>query len=114
MNDLLQAFTALTGLLLICGFMWSPQINLIVTVWAETRHVRTQTEIHFIAPAYSYTNNYACSPPPLANVDWSASLNGFCRPYKSTTGEMVPKEGSRLTEGTWYGSHCQCTSVYAL
>ena len=26
-----------------------------VTVWAKTRHVRTQTEIHFIAPAYSYT-----------------------------------------------------------
>ena len=55
MNDLLQAFTALTGLLLISEFTWSPQINLIVTVWAKTRHVRTQTEIHFIAPAYSYT-----------------------------------------------------------
>ena len=27
-----------------------------VTVWAKTRHIRTQTEIHFIAPAYSYTN----------------------------------------------------------
>ena len=26
-----------------------------VTVWAKTRHVRTQTEIHFIAPAFSYT-----------------------------------------------------------
>ena len=30
MNDLLQAFTALTGLLLISEFKWSPQINLIV------------------------------------------------------------------------------------
>ena len=27
MNDLLQAFTALTGLSLICEFTWSPQIN---------------------------------------------------------------------------------------
>ena len=26
-----------------------------VTVWAKTWHVRTQTEIYFIAPAYSYT-----------------------------------------------------------
>ena len=67
MNDLLQAFTALRGLLLICEFTCSPQINLIVTVWAKTQHVRTQTEIHFIAPA-----NYACALPPLASVDWSA------------------------------------------
>ena len=55
MNDLLQAFTVLTGLLLICEFTWSLQINLIVTVWSKTRNVHTQTEIHFIAPAYSYT-----------------------------------------------------------
>ena len=47
-------------------------IGIFVTVSAKTRHVRTQTEIYFIAPAYSYTNNYACSLPPLANVDWSA------------------------------------------
>ena len=33
------------------------------------------------------------------------SLNAFCRPCKSTTGEMAPKEGSRLAVGTWYGSH---------
>ena len=39
------------------------------------------------------------------------SLNAFCRPCKPTTGEMVPKEGSKLAVGTWYGSHCQCTSV---
>ena len=26
-----------------------------VTVLAKTRHIHTQTEIHFIAPAYSYT-----------------------------------------------------------
>ena len=32
MNDLLQAFTALTDLLLISEFTLSPQINLIVTV----------------------------------------------------------------------------------
>ena len=29
--------------------------NYYVTVSAKTRHVHTQTEIHFIAPAYSYT-----------------------------------------------------------
>ena len=27
------------------------------------------------------------------------SLNAFCRPCKSTTGEMAPKEGSRLAVG---------------
>ena len=42
------------------------------------------------------------------------SLNAFCRPWKSTTGEMAPKEGSNLAVGTWYGSHCWCTSVKAL
>ena len=40
------------------------------------------------------------------------SLNAFCRPCKSTTGEMAPKEGTKLAVGTWYGSHCQCTSLY--
>ena len=39
-------------------------------------------------------NNYAGSLPPLANVDWSAFPECFCRPCKSTTGEMAPKEGS--------------------
>ena len=44
-----------------------------MTIWVKTRHVHTQTEIHFIAPAYGYTlNNYACALPPLANLDWSA------------------------------------------
>ena len=27
------------------------------------------------------------------------SLNAFCRPCKSTTGEMAPKEGSNLAVG---------------
>ena len=38
-------------------------------------HIHTQTEIYFIAPAT--LNNYACSLPPLANVDLSASLELF-------------------------------------
>ena len=38
-------------------------------------------------------------------------LNAFCRPCKSTTGEMASKEGSKLAVGTRYGSHCRCTSV---
>ena len=85
---------------------------LYVTVWAKNRHVCTQTEIHFIAPDYIATlNNYTCSLPPLAKVDWSAFPECFFRPCISMTGEMVPKEGSNLAVGTWYGSHCQCTSV---
>ena len=43
-----------------------------VTIGAKTRHVRTLTEIHFIAQLIATLNNYACSLPPLANVDWSA------------------------------------------
>ena len=31
------------------------------------------------------------------------SLNAFCRPCKSTTGEMAPKEGSKLAVGTGCG-----------
>ena len=44
-------------------------------------------------------NNYACSLPPLVNVDWLLSMNAFCRPCKSMTGEMVQKEGSKLAVG---------------
>ena len=65
----------------------------------------------FLPQLIATLNNYACSLPPLANVTGLFSLNAFCRPCKSTNGEMVPKEGSRLAVGTWYGSHCQCTSV---
>ena len=36
-------------------FVNSHLIYIYVTVWAKTWHVRTQTQIHFIAPAYSYT-----------------------------------------------------------
>ena len=36
-----------------------------------------QTENPFIPPAYSYTKNYACLLPPLANVNWSAFLECF-------------------------------------
>ena len=56
-------------------------------------------------------NNYACSMPPQANFDWSAFPDCFCRPCKSTTSEIALKEGSNLAVGTWYGSHCHCTSV---
>ena len=44
-------------------------------------------------------NNYTCALPPLANVDWSAFPDAFCRPCKSTTGEIAPKEDSRLAVG---------------
>ena len=36
-------------------------------------------------------NNYACTLPPLANVNCSAFHNTFCQPCKSTTGKMAPK-----------------------
>ena len=39
-------------------------------------------------------NNYACSLPLLANVDWSAFPECFFRPCKSSTGEMALMEGS--------------------
>ena len=50
-----------------------------VTVWAKTRHVRTQLELKFILlPQLIATlNKYACSLPPLANVDWSAFSECF-------------------------------------
>ena len=38
-------------------------------------------------------------------------LSAFCRPCKSTTGEMTPKEDSKLAVGIRHGSHCQCTSA---
>ena len=42
-------------------------------------------------------NNYACSLPSLANVDWSAFA--FFQLCKFTTSEMVPMEGSNLAGG---------------
>ena len=48
---------------------------------------------------YSYTKNYACSMPPLANVGWSA-FPECCQTCKSMTGEMVPKEAFNLAMGT--------------
>ena len=45
-------------------------------------------------------NNYACSLPPLTNINWSAFPEWFFWPCKSTTGEMEPTEGSNLAVGT--------------
>ena len=44
-------------------------------------------------------NNFACSLPPLANVNWSAFPECFFRPCESTTGEMAPIEASDLAVG---------------
>ena len=41
-------------------------------------------------------NNYACLLPPLAN----GLLFQSVKPRKSTTGEVVPMEGSDLAVGT--------------
>ena len=45
-------------------------------------------------------NNYACALPPLAKWTGLLSLSAFCRPCKSTTGEMAPKEATRSAVGT--------------
>ena len=42
-------------------------------------------------------NNYACTLPPLANINWSAFSECFLP--KSTTGKMTPKEDSNLAVG---------------
>ena len=64
-----------------------------------------------LAQLIATLNDYACSLPPLAKVIWSAFPEGFCRPCKSTTGEMASMEGSSLAVGTSYGSYFQYTSV---
>ena len=45
-------------------------------------------------------NNYACSMPPLANVNWSAFPECFLPTMKFMAGEMVAMEGSNLAGGT--------------
>ena len=49
-------------------------------------------------------NNYPCSLPPLANVNCDITgllfQSAFCQPCKSTTGAMVPMQGSNLAVGT--------------
>ena len=80
---------------------------------SKTRHICTQKLKFIIYPQFMATlNNYACSLPPLADVHWSAF-----RPCESMTGEMVPKESSKLAAVTWYGSHClsrPCSGILVL
>ena len=75
-----------------------------MTTSTETTHACTQTEIHFIAPAYSYTKQ-------LCMVNWSAFPDCFCQPSKFMTDGIVPMEGSNMAVGNRYCSHCQYTSV---
>ena len=56
-------------------------------------------------------NNYACHCLYWLMLTGLLYQNAFCRSCKSATGEMAPKEGSKLVVGTWYSSHCQCTSA---
>ena len=55
-------------------------------------------------------NNYACSLPPLANVNWSVFQSAFYWPCIYMTGELVPMTSSKSALETWYYSHCQCKS----
>ena len=60
-----------------------------MTICTKTSHVSTQTEIHFIAPAYSYTKQ-------LCMVNWSAFPECVCQPSKFITGGMVPMKDSNM------------------
>ena len=72
MNDLLQAFIALTGLLLIYEFTWTFRL---IWLWlSEQKLDMFAHKLKFILlPQLIATlNNYACSLPPMAKVDWFA------------------------------------------
>ena len=58
-----------------------------------------------LLPSLQLLSNYAHSLPPLGYVNWSAFQSAFCRPRKSTTGEMAPMEGSNLAVG-WLSLSC--------
>ena len=72
--------------------------NVYVIVWAITRHVRTQTEIHFIAPAYSYTKQHKWlhwphrrapkNPYSVSIVSRQARLNNIA-PTESENGSVI-------------------------
>ena len=81
-----------------------------VTVWAKNSHIRIQIEFILLCQLIATLNNYTCSLPLLANVNWFASPECFFWPCKSTTGGMVPMEGSNLAVGTWYCSFSLHTS----
>ena len=50
-------------------------LNLLISIkydrLSKTSHVHIKTEIHFIPQLTATLHNYACSLPPLANVNWS-------------------------------------------
>ena len=72
MNTLLQAFTTLIGHLFVCEFMWSPQINKIVTVWANPAMFAYKLKFILLPQPIATLDNYVYSLFPLANVDSSA------------------------------------------
>ena len=75
--------------------------NVIVTVWGKSRYVHTQNEFILLPQLITTLNNYACSLPPLANVNWCAfSKKHFADHVKSTTGEMVLNDGYNFVVGT--------------
>ena len=67
-----------------------------VTVCATTDMFACKLKFILLPQLIAIQNNYACSLLSLANVNWSAFQSAFCRPCKSMTGEMAPKEGSNL------------------
>ena len=54
-GDVSDSVNILSGVLQIRVKTFTFLVYINVTVWVKTRHIRTQTDIPFIAPAYSYT-----------------------------------------------------------
>ena len=48
-----------------------------VTVWAKPAIFTYELKFILLPQLIATLNNYACSPPPLANVNWSASPECF-------------------------------------
>ena len=88
-----------------------------VTVWVKPWHIRIQTEINFIAPAYSYTKinimhihclHWLMSTGLLFQNAFSDHVNPWLH------GKVALMNSSNLAVhvGTWYGSHCWSTYEY--
>ena len=98
-----------------CGML---HIGMCVTISSYSSHTYVTVSAITMQPC-SYTNwnslyspacttainNYACSLPPLANINWSAFQSAFCWQCKSINSEMVPMEGSKSAVGSWYCCH---------
>ena len=70
-----------------------------VTGSAKTSCVGHELKFILLPQLIVTLNNYACSLPPLVNVNWSAFQSAFYQPRKFTTGEMMPMLGTKSAVG---------------